>query len=390
LKHSGLNILVISSWFPSPENKSHGVFYYRQAKALAEFNNVTAVYAKSLDSIEKSELLEYTDGKFKGVNYFYPKVKLTIPLISSFLKLWKYRQAYQLIFDKILPNHQFDVIYVNTIFPAAVAALLAKNRYPKAKIIISEQWSGYYHEDGNYKGFVIKYFTQKLVKLSKAIFVVTDKTKQAMLSHGLNANFDLINNVVDAELFKPSDVCEKNDDVIKLLHVSSLVNREKNIVGILNAISLLKRNHQSVHLTIIGDNKTEMPLYISLVKDLNIESCVEFVGYKKPDEIVQYMNQSDLFILFSFFEGMPNVILEALACGLPVVSTNVGAVSDMIQKNMGVILKSNSEEELAEVISHYDRNRFLSKEEIHEYIKSKYGVMAVGERMSALIAEYVN
>jgi glycosyltransferase involved in cell wall biosynthesis len=389
LKHSDLNILVISSWFPSPENKSHGIFYYRQAKALAEFNNVTAVFAKSLDSIEKSELLEYTDDKLKGVNYFYPKVKLTIPLISSFLKLWKYRQAYQLIFDKGLSNQQFDVVYVNTIFPAAVATLLAKNRYPKAKIIISEQWSGYYPEDGNYKGFVTKYFTQKLVKLSKAIFVVTDKTKQVMLSHGLKAKYELINNVVDTELFKPSEDKEKKKDVIKLLHVSSLVNREKNIIGILNAISLLKRNHQSVQLTIIGDNKAEMPVYTNIVKDLNIESCVEFVGYKKPDEIVKYMNQSDLFILFSFFEGMPNVILEALACGLPVVSTNVGAVSDMIKKDMGVILKSNSEEELADVISKFDRNSFLSKTEIYEYIKNKYGVMAVGEKITQLLLKHI-
>ncbi len=389
MKHSDLNILVISSWFPSPENKSHGIFYYRQAKALAEFNNVTAVYAKSLDSIEKSELLEYTDDKLKGVNYFYPKVKLTIPLISSFLKLWKYRQAYQLIFDKGLSNQQFDVVYVNTIFPAAVATLLAKNRYPKAKIIISEQWSGYYPEDGNYKGFVTKYFTQKLVKLSKAIFVVTDKTKQVMLSHGLKAKYELINNVVDTELFKPSEDKEKKKDVIKLLHVSSLVNREKNIIGILNAISLLKRNHQSVLLTIIGDNKAEMPVYTNIVKDLNIESCVEFVGYKKPDEIVKYMNQSDLFILFSFFEGMPNVILESLACGLPVVSTNVGAVSDMIKKDMGVILKSNSEEELADVISKFDRNSFLSKTEIYEYIKSKYGVIAVGEKITQLLLKHI-
>lgn len=389
MKHSDLNILVISSWFPSPENKSHGIFYYRQAKALAEFNNVTAVYAKSLDSIEKSELLEYTDDKLKGVNYFYPKVKLTIPLISSFLKLWKYRQAYQLIFDKGLSNQQFDVVYVNTIFPAAVATLLAKNRYPKAKIIISEQWSGYYPEDGNYKGFVTKYFTRKLVRLAKVILVVSEKTKQAMLSHGLKAKYELINNVVDTELFKPSEDKEKKKDVIKLLHVSSLVNREKNIIGILNAISLLKRNHQSVQLTIIGDNKAEMPVYTNIVKDLNIESCVEFVRYKKPDEIVKYMNQSDLFILFSFFEGMPNVILESLACGLPVVSTNVGAVSDMIQKDMGVILKSNSEEELADVILKFDRNSFLSKTEIYEYIKNKYGVMAVGEKITQLLLKHI-
>jgi glycosyltransferase involved in cell wall biosynthesis len=386
LKKEGLNILVISSWFPNPETKSHGIFYYRQAKALAEFNNITAVYAKSLDSVNSPQLVEYTDDKLIGVNYFYPKVKLTIPLISSFIKLWKYRQAYQLIFDKILPNHQFDVIYVNTIFPASIAALLAKNRYPNSKIIISEQWSGYYPEDGNYKGFIMKYFTQKLVKISKAIFVVTDKTKHAMISHGLNAHYELINNVVDTDVFKPLVVEVQNKGVIKLLHVSSLVNREKNIVGILNSVSKLKHNKSSVQLTIIGDNKTEMPLYKNLIKQLNIDSCVEFVGYKKPDEIAQYMNQSDLFLLFSFFEGMPNVIIEALACGLPVVSTNVGAVSNMIQNDIGVVLKSNSEEELVEVISHYDRNRFLSREKIHEYIKSKYGVMAVGERMSELIA----
>jgi hypothetical protein len=61
----------------------------------------------------------------------------------------------------------------------------------------------------------------------------------------------------------------------------------------------------------------------------------------------------------------------------------------MIQKDMGVVLKPNSEEEFVEVVSNYDRNRFLSKEDIHQYIKSKYGVIAVGKHITELLLKCI-
>lgn len=302
MEQKRLHILFLCSWYPNPESNTNGIFIKRHAQALALKHFVTVLFVKSVN-VATEQYIETNEGNLKEILFFYPKSNVNIPIIGSLLKFLKFKSNYKRQIDSLKTN--FDIIHLNTIFPAAIPALYAINKFPKTKFFITEHWSGYYPEDGNYKGFLVKKHTQKIVEKAKAIFVISDKLKNAMQNHNLAGNFELINNAVDTSVFKPFKSENRISDVLQILHVSSLVDKEKNITGIIKIAELLKQKNVPFNLTIIGDNPEEIHKHKELAYQNLTNSEIVFVGYKSPFEIADYMNQSDLFLLFSNYEGMP-------------------------------------------------------------------------------------
>jgi glycosyltransferase involved in cell wall biosynthesis len=100
------------------------------------------------------------------------------------------------------------------------------------------------------------------------------------------------------------------------------------------------------------------------------------------------MNRADVFLLFSHFEGAPVVITEALACGLPVISTDVGQVKNMIPDGMGIVLKSRDTGECADALAQYRRTDFSSRETMHRAISGTYSAEAVCKEISSFYNLY--
>ena len=386
-----LNILFLCSWFPNPENKSNGIFIKHHAQVLAMQHNVTVLFVKSLDNISKAYTTTVTEKNYTEQCLFYPKVKIEIPFLSSIKKFSSYLSHYKSLLNNTQKeNASFDIIHLNTIFPAAIPTFYALKKYPQAKLFITEHWSGYYPEDKNYKGFFTKLFTKKIVKKATSVFVINNRLQSAMENHNLVSNYELVNNTVNTTVFYPvnSDI-NTNENILKILHVSSLVNREKNIVDIISIVEKLKANNVNCNLTIIGENKDEQSFYEKLISEKKLKDIIIFIGYKTQTEIACYLNNSDVFLLFSNFEGMPNVLLESLACGLPVITTNVGMVTKMIPEKMGIILKTNSINECVTELQKYKRASFLNKEAMHQHIEITYSALAVSNQITSLYQKYL-
>jgi len=272
-----------------------------------------------------------------------------------------------------------DRIHVHVAFPAAIAALDIKKLYD-VPAVLTEHWSGYLPEDGAYHGFLMKYYTIRLVTACSAISVVSEPHQRAMEQHGLRGNYSLLNNAVNTGIFQYS--FQKSRKRKQLLHVSSLVEREKNISGLLQIMLKLSSEYT---LLVIGDGP-ERNRHEALAIQLGIESRVKFMGSANSNQIAAAMQESAALLLPSHFEGMPVVISEALCCGLPVVAHDVGHISKMISSEDGVAIeKYNATDFISAIelcVSWNEQQREAIAQRAHEI----YSYHAVLQELNKLYA----
>lgn len=373
-------VLFLASWYPTPENINHGNFIKNHAQALSLFTKVILVYSYSSNKKEKSPIIKNTiNANFEEWLLEYKKINFNIPFISKIKKYLRYKKAYKkILYDLIKQKINIDAIQLNTIFPAAIILPIFK-KYYKVPHSIVEHWSGYLPEDNNYKGFFIKHFTKKAIASSSKIFYVSEKQKIEMQKNKLLGNYELLFNVVNTNIFFSNPDLKTKTPL--LLHVSSLVEKEKNITGILNIIKKLQNHNYKFEVVFIGGDNNRVNYYKNYVNRECIKNTV-FLGEKKSEEVSIYMQKASALILFSNYEGMPVVALEALACALPVFSTNVGNLPVLINQNFGCLVGVNEEEELVKNLMHFldDKTQFDSKK-MRNYIIENASFEKVGEKL---------
>ena len=131
-----------------------------------------------------------------------------------------------------------------------------------------------------------------------------------------------------------------------LLHVGRF-NEQKNHKGLLEAFCQVLKSHPDCLLKLIGDGELEEETK-QYAKGLGIQEKVLFLGSRS--DIYPILNEADIFLLPSKFEGMPMTIIEAMGTGLPIVATAVGGVPDMLTHQESGLLVSEQPEAVAEAV----------------------------------------
>jgi glycosyltransferase involved in cell wall biosynthesis len=115
----------------------------------------------------------------------------------------------------------------------------------------------------------------------------------------------------------------------------------------LNSILYIQNNTDlKFELNIIGGNYSRIKLYKKFCKKLNINN-VNFIGNVSHDKIPILLNNSSVFVLTSSHESFGVVLIEALSCGIPIISTNSGGPSDIVNSSNGFLVPINDHEALA-------------------------------------------
>jgi glycosyltransferase involved in cell wall biosynthesis len=106
-----------------------------------------------------------------------------------------------------------------------------------------------------------------------------------------------------------------------------------------------------------------------LVKTEGISDCVKIMGWIPHQDLPKYLNEMKILVLPSFTEGLPNIMLEAMACGTPVLATPVGAIPDVIKDGeTGFLLRSNDPKHIAErIIELLNKPELLEKVSVNAY-----------------------
>ncbi len=118
----------------------------------------------------------------------------------------------------------------------------------------------------------------------------------------------------------------------RLLFVGRL-DVAKGLSILLESLTVIKQQHPDILLTVVGDGPDREQL-AQMTERLGLSAQVNYVGYKSQGEVRDYLRQTDLFVLPSFAEGVPVVLMEAMASGVPVVATQVGGVNELVENGV--------------------------------------------------------
>ncbi|MGB9979500.1 glycosyltransferase family 4 protein [Methanobacterium sp.] len=215
-------------------------------------------------------------------------------------------------------------------------------------ITLHEVWNDYWYEYLGKAGFFGKLVEKLMVNLTSRIITVSRKTKTDLKAMKSSEKSVVIPNGIDFNYMSKINPANEKSDII----FAGRLIKEKNVEILIKAIPNVREKIPDIKCCIIGDGPERAKLE-KLVQELDIQNNVEFKGFMKDyDDLISYMKSSKVFVLPSTREGFGIVVIEANACGLPVVVVNhkMNAASDLIINNKNGIISDFSKEDIAENI----------------------------------------
>ena len=223
--------------------------------------------------------------------------------------------------------------------------------------------------------------------LSRVDSIIVTNKKQLKFSPFLSDYIEKIKIIppgVDTQKFKPTKI-EKEENSLFFLSVLDRFHEYKGLEYLLRALKIVKNEIKDVKLTMGGGGElTEY--YKRISNSLGLEDNVDFIGHIPESELVKQYNRSELFVLPSYSaeqEGFGIVLLEAMACGLPVITTEIVGLADEIEKEKaGLIIPSKNVDSLADAIIMALKNEKMGKNA--RILAGKYDWHRIAEEISKL------
>ncbi len=200
---------------------------------------------------------------------------------------------------------------------------------------------------------LFKQLSKQIWKKAKFVIANSKGLREEALQTNSQQKIEVIYNGVDTNEFKPFG--ESRESKITTFISTGRLAEHKGYRYLIEAL----RGFKKVKLILVGGGKQKEELQ-ALSSKFNVQ--MEFKGKLEHTQIVAELQKADIFVLPSVTEGMSNSLLEALACGLPVLVTNVGGSAELVKENGFIVEKENSEA-LREKIKIYLKDKDLLKKQ---------------------------
>ena len=394
-----LNILFLSGWYPNRLIPTLGNFVQKHGECVSLYSNVAALYVCSDKNCkEKFEIVETNPNNIYTVNVYYKKVDHSIPIFSWLQKARRNIKAHMIGLKLIeknfgnLPAGQggIDLVHHNILYPVGIIAWYLK-KFKGIPYIITENWTGYLPSKNLKLGFVEKNLSKMIARNASCITPVSKDLQDAMIHQGFNTKYEIIYNVMDTKLFHPSTE-KKVPEKIKIVHISTLDDAHKNISGMLRVAEKLSKQRTDFEIWFIGDGDTQP--HIKTATSLGILNTFAFFdGTKSTAEVAEIMRNANCFLMFSNYENLPCVIVEALASGIPVVSSTAGGIPEHITEKLGLLVKPLDEQALLNSLNKVIDNIKAGKynpQELSNYATNNFSYEKIGEKFTDLYHRILN
>jgi glycosyltransferase involved in cell wall biosynthesis len=297
---------------------------------------------------------------------------------SYVLYLWSAIRAYRRLRGM---GFRPDVIHAHVYGAGVPAAVIGTRR--GIPVVLTEHSSG----------FPLRALSRVEVRKARYVYKhvaralpVSHHLWAAIRSYGVDAPFEVVPNAVDTSLFFPGDAERQEGRLARrLLFVGNLgPDQYKGLPTLLRALVHARERRRDLQLDVMGDGPARADCETSAAA-LGLAAQVSFHGSQPKPVIAQMMRAADLFVLPSRFETFGAAIAEALASGLPVVSTTVGGIPELVDERSGRLVPPDDPVALAdaladalESIDGFDRGAIAAA------ARDRYSLQVVGERLSEI------
>jgi teichuronic acid biosynthesis glycosyltransferase TuaC len=333
-----LRVLVFTLVFPNPAQPLHGTFVLERVRHLAAFADVEVIAPIPWHQLRRGRIPQRQ--VIAGVAASHPVFWYPPKILGSLRGAFLFLSTLYTV-NRMRRTFDFDLIDAHFAYPDGFAAVLL-GRWFRRPVCITlrgtiEQWS---------RRPVGRFLCNWAIRGADRVIAVAESLAERARQGGVPPHrVTTIANGVDIERFQDRPMAAVRDAlrlpatgrlIVSVGHISP----RKGFQRVIRSLPRVLLSHPEARLVIVGgkgaeeDNSAELR---TLVERLALSDRVVFAGAKSPAEVALWLAAADVFVLASDFEGCPNVILEALACGRPVVASKVGDIERMVPGFAGIL-----------------------------------------------------
>ena len=372
--------LWLTSWYPNRNDRFDGDFIQRNAQAVSAFCNIHVIHVQKEEPahVYQSNELNSTGNLTENIIYYSCK-KTGIAILDKWISHRNYIRCYKkAIATYILENGKPAVVHVHVAMKAGLLAVWIKQKW-KIPFVVSEHWTGYLNDADIRLQDQAAWFQQgakQVFREASAVTVVSDFLGKSIQQYFPFIRYTVVPNVVNTSIFHFQ---HKADGVKQqFIHISNMT-AQKNLADIIRAVGLVKDQYPGVTMKIFGPKHSVVQ---QQVLDAGLAQQIEFMGEQSQPVLADAILLSCALVLYSSFETFGCVVIEANACGVPVIVSDIAVMHELVQPNLnGMLVKGEAPQQLAEaMIQMIKRRNDYQGEQIASTAASKYGYATVGKQ----------
>lgn len=354
-------------------------FHIPYLKMFKEMGWETAVAAKNDYDDPADCSIPYCD-KYYNIDFERNPIKLN--------NIRAYKEL-----KKIINEEQYDIIHCHTPVGAMLTRLAAKKARKKGTKVIYTAHGFHFYKGAPLINWLVYYpvekwlsrYTDVLITINQEDYKRAKKFKAGKVYYVPGVGIDLEKfNVGKIDKVKKREEIGVKSDAFMLLSVGELVPN-KNHEVVIRAMSILKKQNKlgSIEYVICGRGKYEKDLK-KLAQELNVIDRVHFLGYRS--DIYEICNSADLFVFMSHREGLPVALMEAMACGLPVICSNIRGNTDLIEDGVTGLISENTPEDVANNVCTMKNKISLRKKIVRASLKKikEFNIKEIETKMGSI------
>jgi glycosyltransferase involved in cell wall biosynthesis len=350
MKTKAPKVLALSNLFPHPWNPTKATFNHEIFKRLAKTTDLTLMVPVSVYEVIKHPL------KFLHLRF---SAKTPWPWATFFVYfhlprvLIRFNDSF--MFVSLLLQHpilvlvrKWDVLFASWLFPDAVC-LQKVSKLRQVPLVAMALGSDV---NVTFKTNHLKKKVLSLVSYAYKTILVSQALRKILVDNGiLEQRTRVVYTGVDKTVFRSIDTkvarqnlgFSKEDKVV--LFVGNLIPT-KGCIELVQAIEVLRKTTANLKLVFVGDGPCKAEIMQKFATRIANKE-IHFAGKVLPENLPIWFGIANVFALPSYQEGVPNVVLEAMACGVSIVSTNVGGIPEVLHSDCGLMVSAKTVEPLA-------------------------------------------